>query len=357
MKNERYLRHIQLEEVGISGQEKLLASKVLVVGAGGLGCPVLQYLAASGVGTLGIVDPDVVSTSNLHRQILYTEKDVSQNKALCARQKLQQLNSEITIEAHPIALTAENCLELISGYDIVVDGTDNFVTRYLINDACILTGKPMVYGALYKFEGQVSVFNYNNGPTYRCLFPNPPQQGEVPNCSELGILGVLPGLIGTMQATEVLKIILNLGEVLSGRVLYVNTLDNRQRTIGLSRNDHEVDRIKQKGTPEPVETADCLFGNTISLNALSDDADILWVDVREAGELPKISAPNVIHLPLSAWENGIENLTNNKTKIFFCQSGTRSKKASQYAMEANIINCLSLKEGAPALERWIKALV
>lgn len=202
----RYNRHIILSDVGQIGQDKLSKAKVLVVGAGGLGCPVLQYLTAAGIGELGIIDFDVVEESNLQRQILFGTSSLGTNKALAAKNRLEDLNPTIQINAYTEKLTSKNALELFKEYDIIVDGTDNFATRYLVNDAAILTNKPIVYGAIYKFEGQVSVFNYQNGPSYRCLFPNAPKEGSVANCSEVGVLGVLPGIIGTMMANEVLKI-------------------------------------------------------------------------------------------------------------------------------------------------------
>ena len=203
----RYDRHIMLKEVGHEGQLELSNAKVLIVGAGGLGCPILQYLTAAGVGTIGIIDFDVVEISNLQRQILFKTSDIGINKALAAKKQLQDLNPTITIEAYPERLTFKNALQLCPAYDVVVDGTDNFVTRYLINDAVVKTGKPLVYGAIFKFEGQLSVFNYQNGPSYRCLFPKPPKKGIIPNCNEVGVLGVLTGIIGTMKANEVKKII------------------------------------------------------------------------------------------------------------------------------------------------------
>jgi adenylyltransferase/sulfurtransferase len=351
--NERYIRHIQLKEVGPSGQAKLGEASVLVVGAGGLGCPVLQYLAAAGVGKLGIVDFDVVSESNLQRQILFMEKDVGQNKAVAAGRKLRSMNSEITINVYPTALTLGNCMELISDYDIVVDGTDNFTTRYLINDTCIKLNKPMVYGSLYKFEGQVSVFNYKNGPSYRCLFPIPPKNSEVPSCSDIGILGVMPGRIGLIQATEVLKIILETGDVLNGKVLYLNALTNEQRLIELARNEAIIKSIKDRELTL-VGTQDCAVGLDISLSELSSEEDLLWIDVREAHETPRIDLPNLECIPLGNLRDQLKQLNNSRKKIIFCQSGIRSRTAVQYLAEQNIPNCFNLLEGAVTIEQWLK---
>ncbi len=351
--NKRYIRQIQLDEVGLSGQQKLSNAKVLVVGAGGLGCPILQYLTTCGIGTLGIVDHDVVSLSNLHRQILYQKADVGMPKALVAQQKLTALNPEIAVKAYTTALTADNCLELIEPYDVVVDGTDNFVTRYLINDACLILGKPMVFGALYKFEGQVSVFNYKDGPSYRCLYPNPPAADEVPNCNDIGVLGIVPGIIGMLQANEVLKMILGLGEVLSGTVLYLNTLNYQQRLFSFSKNEALIKIIKNSVKPKAVATDDCIFTASRSLEAIEDDHNVLWIDVREFEETPVIHAENLLNIPLSSFESSLEIPNDQRVKLFFCQSGMRSQKATQLAIEKGIQNCFSLKEGAPQLQQWL----
>ena len=215
-----------LSEIGITGQKKLKDSKVLVIGAGGLGCPVLQYITAAGVGSIGIIDFDVVDVSNLQRQILYSTNDIGANKAAAAKERLNALNPLINIIAYEYKLSNKNALELFSQYDIIVDGSDNFSTRYLVNDACVLTEKPLVYGAIHKFEGQVTVFNFEQGPSYRCLFPEAPSPDSAPNCSETGVLGVLPGIIGVYQANEVLKIILGIGESLSGKLLLIDALKN-----------------------------------------------------------------------------------------------------------------------------------
>ncbi len=351
--NERYRRHIQLDEVGSSGQQKLSNAKVLVVGAGGLGCPILQYLATSGIGTLGIVDFDTVSVSNLHRQILYTANDVGKHKAEVARQQLQHLNPDIIVEAYTTALTVDNCLNILKPYDIIVDGTDNFVTRYLINDACLLLDKPMVFGALYKFEGQVSVFNHQNGPSYRCLFPNPPAKNEVPNCNDTGVLGVLPGIIGLLQATEVLKIILGIGEVLSGKILFLNTLTYQQRILKFPRNEAIIKGVKKNVKPKAVSTDDCIFTTSLSLNTIEATDNIVWIDVRENGETPELYGEHILKMPLSSFESS-QNLQNDgKRHIFFCQSGIRSQKATNLAIESGLMNCFSLKEGAHELKRWL----
>ena len=233
---QRYARHLTLPEVGEAGQKKLKAARVLCVGLGGLGSPVALYLAAAGVGTLGLVDGDRVDRTNLQRQVLHSTPDVGDLKIDSARRKLEALNPAVRIEAHPIMLRASNALELIAGYDVVVDGTDNFATRYLVNDACVLAGKPNVYGSIFRFEGQASVFAHGEGPCYRCLYPEPPPPGMIPDCAEGGVLGVLPGMIGTIQATEAIKLILGLEGTLTGRLLIADALSMRFHTLTLRRN-------------------------------------------------------------------------------------------------------------------------
>ncbi|MCY4486822.1 MAG: molybdopterin-synthase adenylyltransferase MoeB [Deltaproteobacteria bacterium] len=232
----RYSRHFLLPEVGEEGQAKLLDARVLMVGAGGLGSPSAYYLAAAGVGTMGIVDHDVVDLSNLQRQILHTNDRIGEPKAESARQTLQGLNPDVNVIAIPERLSSDNIMEIIKDYDIVVDGCDNFATRYLVNDACVMTGKPNVHGSIFQFEGQVSVFHPGNGPCYRCLYPEPPPPGMAPSCAEAGVLGVLPGLIGTIQALETIKLILDKGESLAGRLLHFNTLTMEINTLRLRRD-------------------------------------------------------------------------------------------------------------------------
>ncbi len=232
----RYSRHFLLPEVGEEGQAKLLDARVLMVGAGGLGSPSAYYLAAAGVGTLGIIDHDVVDLSNLQRQILHSNSRIGEPKAESARQTLQGLNPDVNVIPIPERLTSENIMEIIKDYDIVVDGCDNFATRYLVNDACVMTGKPNVHGSIFQFEGQVSVFHPGNGPCYRCLYPEPPPPGMAPSCAEAGVLGVLPGIIGTIQAVEAIKLILDKGESLAGRLLHFNTLTMEVTTLRLRRD-------------------------------------------------------------------------------------------------------------------------
>jgi len=224
---QRYSKQIILPEIGEAGQERLSSASVLVIGAGGLGCPVLQYLAAAGIGKIGVVDFDTVDISNLQRQVLYTEKDLNQSKSETAKNKIQEINSVIEVVSLNVKITSENILSVIQPYDIVVDGTDNYETKYLINDACVILDKPLVFGSIYKYQGQLSVFNHHDGPTYRCVFPTP---ARTDNCNETGVVGVLPGIVGTMMANEVIKIIIGLGEILSGTLLVIDSL-----TLEISR--------------------------------------------------------------------------------------------------------------------------
>ena len=350
----RYQRHIQIPEIGTAGQKKLAEARVLVVGAGGLGCPVLQYLSSSGVGCIGIVDPDTVETSNLARQILFCDADVSKNKAICAMNKLTHLNPDTSLKAYPVTLTHENALELINQYDIVVDGTDNFSTRYLISDSCVLLNKVMVYGGLYKYEGQVGVFNYNGGPTYRCLFPTQPQLGEIPDCSETGTLSVVPGVIGLLQATEVLKIILGLGDLLSGRLLCLDLMSYEQRFFHFKKNKAEIQRVIQNKVPLASKLTDCVLDFEVTLNSLSKKDDIQWIDVREQGEEPKINIKNTTSLPGGKGLELTKIKIQDSKKILFCKSGIRSKSILQQWKSQGIKNCFYLKEGAERLNKWYK---
>lgn len=341
----RYSRHITLPEIGQKGQDKLSDAKVLVIGAGGLGCPVLQYLAAAGIGKLGIVDFDTIDESNLQRQILFGSSTLGENKALAAKKRLNDINNTIQVIAYPSQLTNKNAISLFNQYDIIVDGTDNFLTRYIINDASIITHKPVVYGGIYKFEGQVAVFNYQKGASYRCLFPEPRITDTNPNCSEAGVLGVLPGIIGTMQANEVLKIILNLGHVLSGKLFCYNALTTKNHTVSFERNEAIIQSIiTQKEDFEnkalqPVIT-------DISLKRALQMKNIQFIDVRELNELPKIKNIAVQTIPLSILNSEIKNINTTKTNLLFCQSGTRSRMAVSILNKHNIYNCFSLKDNA-----------
>ncbi len=352
----RYSRHTILPEIGQKGQEKLTNAKVIVIGAGGLGCPILQYLTAAGVGTIGIVDFDVVEESNLQRQILFGTTTLGKNKALAAKERLTDINPLITINTYPEPLTHKNAISLFEQYDIVVDGTDNFATRYLINDASVITNTPLVYGAIYKFEGQVAVFNYKNGPSYRCLFPTPPKKGSTPNCSEVGVLGVLPGIIGTLQANEVLKIILEIGAVLSGKLHCYNALTTQSHTLKLTKNESIINNVLAKKDVFSnqkmehficgVEEKNITFLEALNLN------NTLFIDIREPSKTPEIDQISHLQIPMSELENRISELNKNKNIILFCQSGIRSKKAIEILKKHQINNCYSLKEGALAIKKY-----
>jgi sulfur-carrier protein adenylyltransferase/sulfurtransferase len=355
----RYNRHIILKEIGQRGQDKLSKAKVLVVGAGGLGCPVLQYLTAAGIGTIGIIDFDIVEESNLQRQVLFGSSSLGENKAIAAKQRLKDLNNTITINAYSEKLTHKNALELFKGYDIIVDGTDNFETRYLINDASIITNKPLVYGAIYKFEGQVSVFNFQDGPSYRCLFPTPPKEGTVPNCSEIGVLGVLPGIIGSMQANEVLKIILGLGNVLSGKLLCYNALNTQTTTLIINKSEAELNKVllKKESFQNTIEELNCdFYVPEISIEEAFKKKNIQFIDVRENNELPKVEDLNPTYIPLSELENSLNKIDLKKEKVIFCQAGIRSKTAVSILQKHNINKSYSVKEGASIILEYMKQL-
>ena len=351
----RYNRHIILSEVGQEGQNKISNAKVLVVGAGGLGCPILQYLVAAGVGTVGVIDFDIVEESNLQRQTLFGTSSLGINKATAAKERLQDLNPTINIIAYQEPLTPQNAIELFKNYHIIVDGTDNFETRYIINDAAIIINKPIVYGAIYKFEGQVSVFNYNNGPSYRCLFPTPPKEDLVANCSEVGVLGVLPGIIGTMQANEVLKIILGFDGVLSGKLFCYNSKTSDTYTLKIKKSDSEFEKILAR--KESFQTQKFNFNcesKDVSVNDLHQFENIQLIDVRELHETPKVNLDNCIQIPLHELMSRINEISASKTNIIFCQSGIRSKTAITILEKHNITNCFSLNEGATAIIEQLK---
>ncbi len=351
----RYNRHIILSEIGQIGQDKLTNAKVLVVGAGGLGCPVLQYLAAAGVGTLGVIDFDVVEESNLQRQILFGSSSLGQNKTEAAKKRLEDLNNDISIIAYPERLTYQNAINLFNQYDIIVDGSDNFETRYLINDACIITKKPLVFGAIYKFEGQVSVFNHQNGPSYRCLFPNPPKKNTFPNCSEIGVLGVLPGIIGSMQANEVLKIILGIGNVLNGKLLCYNALTSQTSILKINKSEEINNVLKNQDSFHKKKLiSNCEFEPIeVSIKEISEIENVQFIDVREPHELPKIEAVSITPIPLRELENSIHKIDSEKQKFIFCQSGIRSKQAVSILKQFGITNCYSIKEGASEIKKTI----
>lgn len=358
----RYSRHIILPEIGIAGQEKLKLAKVLVVGAGGLGCPALQYLTAAGVGTIGIVDDDIVDESNLQRQILFDIDDVKKQKASVAAKKLKLQNPLVGFTSHVIRLTSANALDIISHYDLVIDGSDNFPTRYLVNDACVMVNKPLVFGSIFKFEGQVSVFNYKNGPTYRCLFPEPPV--DSPNCAEIGVLGVLPGIIGTLMANEALKIILCIGEVLAGKLFILNALDFYTQIISFEKNPENL-AIKslidyENFCTSPSVTSSPGSGKMSEVKEISvyelqelikHKCDFQLIDVREVNEF-RASNMQGENIPLDSIEKNIETISRTKQVIVHCQMGGRSKKAIEFLQQKfGFTNLYNLTGGIEAWKR------
>ncbi|OCX50426.1 thiamine biosynthesis protein ThiF [Mucilaginibacter sp. PPCGB 2223] len=344
----RYNRQIILPELGLPGQEKLKAARLLVIGAGGLGCPVLQYLVAAGAGTIGIVDDDVVDISNLHRQILYSAADIGRPKALVAGQKLNQLNPFVEIIAYTERITAANAQQLITTFDVVIDGSDNFKTRYLVNDTCTALNKPLVFGSIFKFEGQVSVFNYQGGPNYRDVFPEAPPENEVPNCAEIGVIGVLPGMIGTYMANEAIKLICGIGELLSGKLLTLNALDSSITVFRISARPSQ--NTLTTAIPLPVasfEVADEISAETLKQWLATKPCDIYLVDVREPYEFDDENIGGV-NISLYELEEHANSFPSDKKLVFICQTGQRSKIAVQQIRTLLRREAFSLKGGIHA---------
>jgi molybdopterin/thiamine biosynthesis adenylyltransferase/rhodanese-related sulfurtransferase len=348
----RYNRQVILPEVGEEGQFKLQKSKVLIIGAGGLASAILPYLVAAGVGEIGIVDNDSIELSNLHRQVIYKNDGVGKSKALEAKRMATELNPTIKINAITERLSGKNALDLFEYYDIIVDATDNLLTKYLINDACCVVNKPLVYGSIYRFEGQVSVFNYKNGPTYRCLYPD--ENSQSLNCNDAGVIGISVGIIGMLQANEVLKMILGIGEVLRGKILVYNLLNNEQQKYDFEKKttfviSKSIFEEKYKAIENQVEEI------TIeSVLSEIDANDVLFLDVRNSEELPKINFKNGIQIPLMKLEDEIEKLDNNQTIYVFCQSGIRSKMAVELLKKHQFQKAKSIIGGALALNQLLK---
>jgi molybdopterin/thiamine biosynthesis adenylyltransferase/rhodanese-related sulfurtransferase/molybdopterin converting factor small subunit len=358
----RYSRHLIMPEVGVDGQRKLKASSVLCIGAGGLGSPVAMYLAAAGVGTLGLVDFDVVDFSNLQRQILHGTPDVGRTKLASAKDRLTALNPEITIETYEIALSSQNALKLFEPYDVIVDGTDNFPTRYLVNDACVLLGKPNAYGSIFRFEGQASVFATRDGPCYRCLYPEPPPPGLVPSCAEGGVLGVLPGMIGMIQATEAIKLILGVGEPLIGRFLIYDALRMRFRELKLKKDpdcpvcgthpsitaliDYEqfCGIVPAAPEPSPVNTPTEITAVELK-QRLDRGDDLKIVDVREPNEYQINRIPGSVLIPLGDVPKRYNELDPDGLIVVHCKMGGRSAKAADFLRSVGFKNVLNLKGG------------
>jgi len=352
----RYQRHLSLSGFGPEAQAKLQAARVLVIGAGGLGCPILLYLAAAGVGHLTVIDADTVDVSNLQRQILFTTGDAGQPKAEVAARRLLALNPCIEIVPLVARLTRANALDLIRAHDVVVDGSDNFATRYLVNDACVLAGKPLIYGAIQGFEGQASVFNFKNGPTYRCLFPEPPAAGTVPNCSEAGVLGVLPGLIGTVQATETIKVLTGIGEPLSGRLLLWNSLTMTSRTLRFAADpaSRAITELPPEGYGETCALPANPTGDELTAAELRANLSVQLIDVREDWERALGAIQPSVHAPLGtlggdAARAALATLDPQKPTVVYCAGGVRSLKALAPLRETHGFTALrSLKGGFKA---------
>ncbi len=355
----RYARHLSLPEIGLAGQKKIRAAKVVCIGAGGLGSPVLLYLAAAGVGRLGIVDFDVVDVSNLQRQILHDTEKVGRPKTDCAREALHRLNPDVEIVTHATRLTSANALDLIRDYDIVVDGTDNFPTRYLTNDACVLLGKPNVYGSIFRFEGQAGLFApHLGGPCYRCLYPEPPPPGTVPSCAEGGVLGVLPGVIGCIQATEVLKLITGAGTSLLGRLMLYDALEMRFREVKV-RRDPQCPLCGEHPTITTLVDYEQLCGiqSTPEMNpdevtvqdmkrALETPAlGIQVVDVREPDEYQIARVAGTTLLPLSELDERYSELKPEQTIYLHCKVGVRSLKAVEFLKQKGFMSVKSVRGG------------
>ena len=361
---QRYARHIILPGVELAGQERLKAARVLVIGAGGLGSPVALYLAAAGIGTLGMVDFDVVDVSNLQRQLLHGTNDVGRTKLDSARDRIHDVNPHVRVVPQPARLTSSNALEILRGYDVVVDGTDNFSTRYLVNDACVLLGIPNVYGSIFRFEGQASVFSTAEGPCYRCLFPEPPPPGMVPNCAEGGVLGVLPGLIGTIQATEAIKLVLGIGGSLAGRLLLVDALTMEMRSVKLRRDPQcpacgtrtitglidydEFCGVKDMGAANDGGAVEEITPRELAARLL-EGADLDLVDVREQREWDLTHLEGSRLIPLGTLPDSIATLDPAREIVVLCRSGKRSETAARQLQAAGFRKVKNLAGG---LLRW-----
>ena len=359
----RYARQIRLPQLGVEGQERLKRGAVLVVGAGGLGSSAAIYLAAAGIGRIGIADGDRVEESNLHRQPLHGTADVGKPKTESARATLAAMNSDVIVEAIPERLTRDNTLELVRRYDVIVDGTDNFPTRYLLNDACVLTGRPLVYGSVDRFEGQLSVFATASGPCYRCLFPDPPEPGSVQNCAEAGVLGVLPGLIGTMQATETLKLVAGIGESLAGRLLLVDALRMRFRTVGVDRDPacpacgtREIRALVDydafcngQGAEMPRRPPIDTIAPRELHELLTRGEPVLVLDVREPYEWNIGHIDGAKLVPLATVAQTLPSIDPTADVVVYCHHGSRSEMAAHLLRDAGVTRVRNLVGG---IDRW-----
>lgn len=362
----RYNRQIILPDFGVEGQEKLKAASVLIIGAGGLGAPNLQYLTAAGVGRIGVVDFDQISLTNLQRQVLFNTDEVGANKATTAANKLKALNPETTFEVYETQLSAENAMDIIAHYDLVVDGSDNLPTRYLVNDACLFLDKPLIYGAIFRFEGQVSVFNQvledgNRGPNYRDLFPTPPPPEMVPSCSEGGVFGVLPGIVGSMQANEAIKVITGMGTSLSGRLLLFDSLDFTSRYLNIRSNPNNPVSGAEPSITELIDYEAFCAGPVVekeTLDAISvlqfqaNKSAYVLLDVREPYEYD-ISNLDGLNIPLSLMIERIDEIPRDKAVVVHCKSGIRSSQAIHLLKQQGYTNLLKLEGGILAWQKEI----
>jgi len=359
----RYGRHLLLPEVAIDGQRRLKAARVLIVGAGGLGSPAALYLAAAGVGTLGLVDYDIVEVTNLQRQLLHGTRDVGRPKLDSARDRLHDTNPNVKLELHPTRLTAANALTIIRNYDLVLDGTDNFATRYLVNDACVLLGVPNVYGSIFRFDGQASVFATEHGPCYRCIYPEPPPPGLVPSCAEGGVLGVLPGLVGTIQATEAIKLILGIGTPLTGRLLLVNALDAQFRSVTVRRDpacpvcgtrelreliDYDQFCASSGGPGAGLDAVPQIEPRELAIRRASGES-IQLIDVREPHEWEIGRIDGAWLVPLHRLHSAIPQIDRNTPIAVYCKAGTRSALAVRDLKDAGFEEVWSVTGG---ILRW-----
>ncbi|WP_226475081.1 molybdopterin-synthase adenylyltransferase MoeB [Pseudomonas sp. MWU16-30323] len=362
---QRYVRHITLPGVGREGQLNLKKAKVLIIGTGGLGSPISLYLAAAGIGTLGLVDFDVVESSNLQRQVVHGNSTLGLPKVESAKQRLQDLNSHIQINTYDTAFNTDNALELVGAYDLVIDGTDNFETRYLVNDACVQLGKPLVYGAIYRFDGQISVLNYKGGPCYRCLFPQAPPAELAPNCSAGGVIGVLPGVVGMIQATEAIKLLIGIGDPLSGRLMRFDALAMKFSEIRFKRRADCpcCSELRHTQTLAPAACADAMPSQPSlaeeryikprvlkQLLERHSKADVL-LDVRDASELEVCKLPGVVHIPLAELDSQLANLSRDNTHYLICYAGTRAEQAASTLLAAGFANTKVLQGG---MKHWVR---
>jgi molybdopterin/thiamine biosynthesis adenylyltransferase/rhodanese-related sulfurtransferase len=366
----RYSRHLLIPEVGLEGQRKLKAASVLVIGTGGLGSPTSLYLAAAGVGRIGLVDYDVVDYSNLQRQVIHGTAGIGVLKVESARQRMLDLNPDIRVDTYNEPFTSANAMQIAADYDIIIDGTDNFPTRYLTNDLCVLLGKPNVYGSIFRFDGQVSVFDARRGPCYRCLFPEPPPPGLVPSCAEGGVLGILPGTIGTLQATEALKLLLGIGEPLIGRLLLYNALDMSFELVKLKKNpkckvcgsDPEVTELIDYeafcGVPGHDHEEGTVGGGwdisaTELAQRMQQDNHLVLLDVREPHELAISAMDGVTNIPLGQLAARLSELDSADEMVVFCKAGTRSARALELLLSAGFRKVKNLNGGINAWAREV----